>query len=81
MVILQNTHKLYTQAEVEKMLSEQYAIAFEAGRQAERIVTIQDDDDLRFIKRVLSGESPIDQDKEECLRLIHGIRTRIRSTK
>lgn len=36
MGISQNTPKLHTQVDVEKMLREQYAIAFEDGRQAER---------------------------------------------
>jgi hypothetical protein len=54
--------------------------AFEAGIQSERVVTIQDDDDLRFIKRVLEGNNPTEADKTECLRLIHNIRTRARRT-
>ena len=57
-----------------------YAIAFEAGRLAERVVTIKDDDDLRFIKRVLEGNNPAEKDKERCLQLIHEIRSRARST-
>ena len=53
---------------------------YKAGRQAERVVTIKDDDDLRFIKRVLEGNNPAEKDKERCLQLIHEIRSRARST-
>lgn len=51
---------------------------FQAGAASERIITLQDDDSLRFIKRVLEGDAFTAQDKVECLRLIHAIRTRIR---
>ena len=55
--------------------------AHDAGRLAERVVTIKDDDDLRFIKRVLEGNNPAEKDKERCLQLIHEIRSRARNTK
>ena len=40
--------------------------AHDAGRLAERVVTIKDDDDLRFIKRVLEGNNPAEKDKESA---------------
>ena len=55
-----------------------YQLGFQAGAASERIITLQDDDNLRFIKRVLESDDFTAQDKVECLRLIHAIRTRIR---
>ena len=55
-----------------------YKDGFKAGAASERIIALQDDDSLRFIKRVLEGDAFTAQDKVECLRLIHAIRTRIR---
>lgn len=55
-----------------------YKDGFKAVEASERIITLQDDDSLRFIKRVLEGAHQTDSDKAKCLEMISEIRTRIR---
>ena len=42
-----------------------YKEGFQAGATSERIITLQDDDSLRFIKRVLESDDSTEQDKNE----------------
>ena len=55
-----------------------YKEGFQAGAASERIITMNYDDSLRFIKRVLEGAQQTDSDKAKCLEMIYEIRTRIR---